>query len=1343
MDLQELKFKVETAELDAAITKIDKLGTAVKDLAKPMDEAAKSAEKTSKATKKIADSSTEAEAGVQKIGKAAAKGVRDAEALIAKQENMIRDMINGFSRGEAGVLAIARGLKSTPEQMQRIIANIQEMAKYFGDPFDSSIGAVRAITKQFELLQQRASLAKEGISLTNEQLKLYSRLGIEAAGQVKLMGLDPTAGEGLERYNQILSENVAKFKERAKGINDLMAAEKEHQKALKEAEATMRAGIGVGDAMVGQYNKQRQAIDNVIGRLREQKAALLANASITSGNLAFKVKGMSGSTDEDVQTTAKLRKEVEELTKANAENARAVKANIDVGDDMVALHRNRQAAIQNEIDKIKERSNLLRAQAAGVSAGEYQLTAMGASPDQVAAYRKEQAALDQLTQAEKERKDALRATNVVQKESQQAGDTMVAQYRKRQTAIQTEINKLKEQATALRASSSVTTGNVSFRLGNLGASASQIAEAKALRKEIEELGKAARQSETGMKGMASIVRQLIPAIGALSLGAVFAQLGDEFVKTADFLTLFEARLNFLSKGTLEFNSAFSQLVSISNEARTSVQDTSTFFSRLVPIMQSVGRSTEDAFTVTESFSKLLLVSGTSSREASSAMYQLSQALGKGKLDGDEFRTMAEAVPELLRILEKQLGVTRGELYKMSEQGKLTADVIMTALVGALPELGTAVAKMPKTVDGALVILKNTSTELVKAVNEATKVTESLAKVIEGLAGFMKLLSDNIDVVLTVLGALTVAAGATAFVKMAVGLKGATDAVGGLGTALKGIAAVVTAHPWLRVLLGVAAVVGGAAAAGSLASEPISKLQGTLKGLRAELDKAAKDNNVSAGDLLGIKAQIKEAEDALAKGGARVAKRIEQLQERLSRRSPYEKSGERAGWQQELFQLQQEALLLDESAKRDGAWRRRQTAGNKAGIESFQKRSDRVRELLLEAGGFKGDVNKMIKEINEIEGLADSLGPDAVAKLTNALYEKYGVTQKIGKEISKAGKAEVDPAIKKQLEEELANLKKIEEIKASIASRAIAELDSQKQSNDSIFQGNQVLREQLATLGMAEEQLYAYTRAKELDTIASAERLLIEQQNAGADSAKIELLKQEIQLLKDKYTLNGDVKARTDLLKKEEQATEKVKREAEKMADVFTSAFSDLISGGKSFGDVLVDLGRSIANLITEIMILEPLKASLKSSFQSSGGVTGLVNTARSFFGFADGGAFSGGVQKFANGGSFTNKVVNKPTNFNIGQMGEAGPEAIMPLMRTSSGALGVQAAGGSGSNVSVVVVNNTSEKAETKETVDSKGNRRVEVMIGDMVAGEMGRSSSGIQRSMKSTFGLQPSLVRR
>ena len=70
-----------------------------------------------------------------------------------------------------------------------------------------------------------------------------------------------------------------------------------------------------------------------------------------------------------------------------------------------------------------------------------------------------------------------------------------------------------------------------------------------------------------------------------------------------------------------------------------------------------------------------------------------------------------------------------------------------------------------------------------------------------------------------------------------------------------------------------------------------------------------------------------------------------------------------------------------------------------------------------------------------------------------------------------------------------------------------------------------------------------------------------------------------------------------------------------------------------------------------------------------------------YFPQAKGGAWSGGVQMFADGGAFTNSIVSKPTAFGMangktGVMGEAGEEAIMPLTRTSSGKLGVMAMGG-------------------------------------------------------------------
>ena len=74
----------------------------------------------------------------------------------------------------------------------------------------------------------------------------------------------------------------------------------------------------------------------------------------------------------------------------------------------------------------------------------------------------------------------------------------------------------------------------------------------------------------------------------------------------------------------------------------------------------------------------------------------------------------------------------------------------------------------------------------------------------------------------------------------------------------------------------------------------------------------------------------------------------------------------------------------------------------------------------------------------------------------------------------------------------------------------------------------------------------------------------------------------------------------------------------------------------------------------------------------------------SMFGlYANGGAFaSGNLVPFANGGAFTNSIVSRPTVFPMangtGLMGEAGPEAVMPLKRDSRGRLGVTVSGGGG-----------------------------------------------------------------
>lgn len=163
--------------------------------------------------------------------------------------------------------------------------------------------------------------------------------------------------------------------------------------------------------------------------------------------------------------------------------------------------------------------------------------------------------------------------------------------------------------------------------------------------------------------------------------------------------------------------------------------------------------------------------------------------------------------------------------------------------------------------------------------------------------------------------------------------------------------------------------------------------------------------------------------------------------------------------------------------------------------------------------------------------------------------------------------------------------------------------------------------------------------------------------------------------------------------------------------LFTNAFGSMedaivqfaMTGKLSFADftksILADMARIAVRQASSSALssLFGMAASAAASYfgggAASAGSTQAGYTGVDFSSYqANGGAWGAGVQMFANGGAFTNSVVSKPTAFGMaggqtGVMGEAGPEAIVPLARTSGGQLGIRALGGDStpSNNQVVI----------------------------------------------------------
>lgn len=179
-----------------------------------------------------------------------------------------------------------------------------------------------------------------------------------------------------------------------------------------------------------------------------------------------------------------------------------------------------------------------------------------------------------------------------------------------------------------------------------------------------------------------------------------------------------------------------------------------------------------------------------------------------------------------------------------------------------------------------------------------------------------------------------------------------------------------------------------------------------------------------------------------------------------------------------------------------------------------------------------------------------------------------------------------------------------------------------------------------------------------------------------------------------------------------------------------------LSGKGSFSDFANSVVKDLMTMMIYQNMTKPLMTAAGSWMSSlfNGGMNwssgNAVVAAQNASFNANGNAFTGvGIQAFANGGTFTNSIVNSPTafkfanggKFNLGVMGEAGPEAVMPLTRIG-GKLGVLAQGGGGghTNVIVNVMNSAGDavQANARQSTNSNGDTVIDVMI-DRVKGAL------------------------
>lgn len=242
MDLQTLRFKVETDEIDVASKKLGHLVTSVEALNKANNESIAVSNKAATAANKLAsgqEAAANAAAKSAKATKETEQAVSPLEKLLSKLNNQYGDLVSGFTKGEAAILQQARAAGAAEGQLKPfadILSKIKELTK---DPFDASVGSIRSISAEFDRAAARANLLSQGIALTTKQLGEYSRLSAEVKGVVSKLGMDPSSAAGIAEYNRRLKEAQADYLQVAMSVNKYAAEEKEKNIVLRSGATAM------------------------------------------------------------------------------------------------------------------------------------------------------------------------------------------------------------------------------------------------------------------------------------------------------------------------------------------------------------------------------------------------------------------------------------------------------------------------------------------------------------------------------------------------------------------------------------------------------------------------------------------------------------------------------------------------------------------------------------------------------------------------------------------------------------------------------------------------------------------------------------------------------------------------------------------------------------------------------------------------------------------------------------------------------------------------------------------------------------------------------------------------
>lgn len=270
-------------------------------------------------------------------------------------------------------------------------------------------------------------------------------------------------------------------------------------------------------------------------------------------------------------------------------------------------------------------------------------------------------------------------------------------------------------------------------------------------------------------------------IGTVLAGFATLSFAKSLLDTADAMQSINSQVRQVTSSETEYLSVQRQLLEVANSTRASLESTASLYVSTSRALKDYGYTQQEILQFTEATNNAMAIGGVQAQQQAATIMQLSQALGSGVLQGDEFKSIAEAAPILLDTISEYMGKSRAEIKKLGSEGELTADVIFKAISGASEKFSEQAAKMPMTMGQALTVFSNNWQSMVsRLLNDSGAMS--------GIASIIKMIADNLNLVVPIMAGFAVAVTA------------ATAQVIGLNVAM-------LANPFGLIAVAIGAVIG--------------------------------------------------------------------------------------------------------------------------------------------------------------------------------------------------------------------------------------------------------------------------------------------------------------------------------------------------------------------------------------------------------------------------------------------------------------------------------------------------------------------------------------------------------